>query len=177
MKVTFALVLSLLLLSFTFNYAYAQEPVIMEQVPPNGKVKVQLSWPEVLPDQLYNVDIRFLDPVTNQPLDTVSIGYDVVVSQNDDTVELYTDQSTRTGAARFEVVFPEDSTGPAQIKIAIISVTNVSASVQMHEVVSFDVQVLPEFSTLAVMIMAFSITTVLVLSRFKNSIKDILDFR
>ena len=171
MKVTFALVLSLLLLSLTFNYAYAQEPVIMEQVPPNGKVKVQLSWPEVLPDQLYNVDIRFLDPDTNQPLDNVSIGYDVAVSQNDDTIELYTDQNTSTGAARFEVVFPEGGTGPAQVVIAVTSMTNGSNSVQMHEVVSFDVQVVPEFSTLAVMVMAFSIVAVLVLSRCKTSIK------
>lgn len=44
----------------------------------------------------------------------------------------------------------------------------ISGSVNMEEVVSFNVQVVPEFATLAVMVMASSIATVLGLSRRKH---------
>ena len=59
----FTVVLLPLILS---NNAYAQEPMVMEQVTPTGKIKVQLTWPEVLPDQLYNIGIKFLDAKTDQ---------------------------------------------------------------------------------------------------------------
>jgi len=149
------------------NNAYAED-LVMEQITPNGKIKVQISWPEVLPDQLYNVGISFIDPDTDQLLDNVSITYDVVVLQYDAIIELYHNQNTNNGVATFEVVFPEDGTGPAQVIVAVTSIRNGSDSVQMDEEVSFDVQVVPEFATIAI-VMAFSIATVIALSRVSIS--------
>lgn len=100
---------TVLLLPLLFSgIAYAEEPIVMEQVTPNGKVKVQLTWPEVLPDELYNIEVRFLDPKTGQLLDNAHITYDVSVLQDHGPVEMYYDQSTNSGEATFEVVFPED---------------------------------------------------------------------
>lgn len=165
MKVKSALVLSLFFLSFTFNYAYAQEPVIMEQVTPNGKIKVQLSWPEVLPDQLFNIGLTFVDPKTNKPLDNVSIGYDVIVLQRNATIEKYDNQKTSTGFATFEVVFPVDGAGPAQVIIAVTSTTNGSDSVKMDEMVSFNVQVVPEFPAMVAIVMGISIMMIVVMAK------------
>lgn len=55
----------------------------------------------------------------------------------------------------------------AEVIVAVTSMTDNSGTVDMDETVSFNVQAVPEFATLAVMVMAFSITTVLVLSRIK----------
>jgi len=167
MKVTFALVLLLLLLSFTINYAYGQEPVIMEQVSDNGRVKVRLFWPEVLPDQLYNIELRFLNPQSNEPI-IDSIIYNIAVMQDEDSIEVYTNQRTEDGKALFEVVFPEDGTGPAQVIVVITGMGFGTTWTNMNERVVFNVQVVPEFSTLAVMVLSFSIATVLALSRFKT---------
>jgi predicted secreted protein with PEFG-CTERM motif len=45
--------------------------------------------------------------------------------------------------------------------------TDNSGTADMDETVSFNVQVVPEFATLAVMVMAISIAAVLVMSRLK----------
>ena len=45
--------------------------------------------------------------------------------------------------------------------------TDNSGTVDMDETVSFNMQVVPEFATLAVMVLALSITAVLALSRLK----------
>lgn len=99
-----------LLLLILSNNAYAEEPMVMEQVTPNGKIKVQITWPEVLPDQLYNIGIKFLDVKTGQLVDKVTITYDVIVLQQGATIEVYGDQNTSTGEGTFEVVFPSDGT-------------------------------------------------------------------
>lgn len=46
--------------------------------------------------------------------------------------------------------------------------TNNSGSIDMDETVSFNVQVVPEFSGMVTMVMAFSIVVVLALSRFET---------
>ncbi len=156
------------------NLAYAQEstvaqgPTVMEQITPNGKIKVQLLWPRIVPDELFIVGTKFLDQNTDQPMSNVTITYDVTVLQRNATIENYPDQSTSTGITTFEVEFPAGGYGSAQVIIVIKSIANGSNSVQMNEKVTFDTQVVPEFSGLAVMVMAFSIATVLTLSRFKR---------
>lgn len=166
-----AFLLTVLLLPLLFsNVAYAEEPMVMEQVTPNGKVKVQLSWPEVLPDQLYNIDVRFLDTKTGQLLDNARITYDVSVLQDHGPVEMYHDQSTNSGEATFEVVFPEDGAGPARVIVAVTSLTNDSGTVQMREEVSFNVHVVPEFGIFSAMIMVFAIGLLLISSRLRQTL-------
>ena len=165
--------LTLLFLSLLLsNNAYAEEPMVMEQVTPNGKIKVQLTWPEVLPGQLYNIGIKFLDANTDQLLDKVAITYDVIVLQQGATIEIYKKQNTSTGEATFEVVFPQDGAGSAEVIVAVTSMTDNSGTVDMDETVSFNVQVVPEFATLAVMVTGFSIAIVLAINRFKNQLRN-----
>ncbi len=170
-----ALFTTLLLLLIFANHAYAQEstesaqkPMVMEKVTPNGKIKVQLLWPRIVPDIIFIAGIKFLDPNTNQTISNATITYDVTVLQRNATIENYENQSTSTGITTFELEFPEGGYGSAQVIIVIRSIANGPNSVQMNEKVSFDTQVVPEFSTLAAMVMAFSIATVLALSRFKT---------
>lgn len=149
-----------------FSYAYA-EPMVMEQTIPNGMVKVELTWPEVFPEGVYNANIRFLDPDTDQVLDDVSIVYDVVVLKDDFIVELYAEETANNGNATFEVLFTEDLTGAAEVIIGIRSIDDGSGSMTIDEEVSFDVQVVPEFGMIALMIMGISIGVLLVFSKFK----------
>jgi len=121
------------------NNAYAQEPMVMKQTTPNGKVKVELNWGEVLPDVFYNIGVRFLDPSTDQPLVGVSIDYEVLVLQYEHVIESHHDKNTNSGTEHFEVLFPEDHTGPAQVIITIKTMNDGSGWVQMQEEVSFDV--------------------------------------
>ena len=58
----------------------------------------------------------------------------------------------------------------AEVIVAVTSMTDNSGTVDMDETVSFNVQVVPEFSTLAVMVMALSIVAVLGMSRFKTKL-------
>jgi predicted secreted protein with PEFG-CTERM motif len=155
-------------LSSMLANAYAQEPMVMEQVTPNGKVKVELTWPEVLPDQLYDIELLFLDPESNKPI-TGFIKYNLAVTQNEDFIEHYTDQITEDGGALFEVVFPEGGTGPAQVIVSITAMNSEAIANLNDMAVVFNVQVVPEFATMTVMIMAISIAAVLALSRFKTS--------
>ena len=170
MKVKSALALSSLLLPFTINYVYAQEPVIMEQVSDNGSVKVQLFWPEVLPDELYNIELRFLNPQSNEPI--TDLIYNVEVMQDEEPIEIYTDQHTADGRASFEVVFPEDGTGPAQVIVVVTGMG--SGTTNMDESVVFNVQVVPEFPALLAIVMALPLLVAVVLSRKMKSNKQIL---
>lgn len=150
-----------------FVNAYA-EPIVMEKITSNGMIKVQLIWPEVLPDELYDIQIKFLDPNTNEQLKDARISYEVLVLQHRFTVEHYESQITYTGDATFEVLFPEDSIGTAQVIITVNAINKGLGLVKINENVSFNVEVVPEFSTLTVMIMAISIGAVLVLNKFKT---------
>lgn len=85
-----ALIVVLLLSSFSNAYG----ETIMEQVIPSGKIKVQLAWPEVLPDKLYNAHVRFLEPDTDELLDKVTITYDAIILQHDGIIEEYIGEST-----------------------------------------------------------------------------------
>lgn len=170
MKIPFlsTILLSLLLLLILANHAYAEEPMVMEQVTPNGKVKVRLTWPEVLPDQLYNIGIKFLDANNGQVLNNASVTYDVIVRQQGATIEVYRNQNTSNGEATFEVVFPQDGTGPAEATVAVTSMTSTSGTVDMDETVSFNVQVVPEFPAMVAIVVAVSIMMIVVMARLSG---------
>jgi len=163
MRVAFLFILLFLLL-FTFNYAYAQEPIIMEQVTPNGMVKVQLFWPEVLPNQLYNIELRFLNPQTNEPI-TDLIVYNVAVTQNEELIEFYEEEYAEDGKALFEVFFPENGIGPAQVIVGIVTIDFGTTSTNINESVFFNVQVVPEFSALLSIVMVVALLTAVLLGR------------
>jgi len=168
MHIAFLLVSSLLLFSLALNHVYAQEPVAMEQVTPNGKVKVQLFWPEVLPDALYDIELRFLDTQTNEPITKFWIVYSVVVMQNNETIEVYGNQRADDGKASFEVVFPEEGTGAAQVIVVITAMGSGPTWANMKERVVFDVQVVPEFPAVLTIIIALPLLVVVLLGRKMN---------
>jgi len=43
------------------------------------------------------------------------VDYAIAVTQNGNLIELYAHQKTLTGEGEFEVVFPENATGPAEV--------------------------------------------------------------
>ncbi len=53
--------------------------------------------------------------------------------QQNATIEVYRNQNTSTGEATFEVVFPPDGAGSAQVIVAVTSTTSGSSSVAMDE--------------------------------------------
>ncbi|MFQ5920677.1 MAG: hypothetical protein ACE5JV_01510, partial [Nitrososphaerales archaeon] len=134
MRTGYALALSLLLpLVLGGAHAYAaEEPASMEQITSGGSVKVRLVWPEVLPGQLYNIELFFLDPESGEPV-AGTVLYDVEVTQQGHPIELYTDQRTDTGSSSFEVVFPADGTGSAEVAVAIIGMGSDPTPGETHE--------------------------------------------
>jgi hypothetical protein len=155
--------LSMLLLMLVNAYA---EPMVMEQVTPNGKIKVQIEWPEVLPDEIYDIRIQFLDSSTDQLLDGVYVVYDVLVLQDGNAIESYHNLQVQNGFQYFEVLFPEDRAGLAQVIVIIKGMNDGSGLVEMEEEVTFNVEVVPEFSMMALAAMTLSITAILALNRF-----------
>ncbi len=167
---TLLFVVSLLSLAFT-THAYAEQPMVMKQVTPSENFKVEIFWPQVHPDHLYNIAIVFLDPSTDQLLNGETISYSVVVLQKNATIEHYRNETTSSGSGSFQVAFPTGSVGPAQVTITILSDNPGSGPIPINQEVSFNVMVVPEFSTLSVMVLAFSVGAALALSRFKNLTK------
>lgn len=176
MKTALLLMLLFSLFSLALNHAYAQEPVGMEQVTPNGKVKVQLFWPEVLPDELYEVELRFLDPQTNEPITKFWFVYNVAVIQNNETIEVYTNERSDDGKGLFGVVFPVEGTGPAQVIVVITAMGSGPTWANVKERVVFDVQVVPEFPVLLTIIIALPLLAVVLLSRRMNYNMNITQF-
>ncbi len=163
-------VVSLLSLAFT-THAYAEQPMVMKQVTPSENFKIEIFWPQVHPDHLYNIAIVFLDPSTDQLLNGETISYSVVVLQKNATIENYRNETTSSGSGSFQVAFPTGSVGSAQVIITILSDNPGSGSIPINQEVSFNVMVVPEFSTLSAMVLAFSVGAALALSRFKNLTK------
>ena len=164
------LVLVIMTALIPFTSAFAEEPLIMEEVIPSGQVKIQIIWPEVLPDKLETVLIKFLDPETNELLEDVSINYNIAIVQNDSLIEFYEHFMTYDGQSGFGVVFPLDGVGPAEIIIEINSIADASNMVEINEEVTFNVEVVPEFATVAIIVMAFAFVTLLAIQRLKNTV-------
>jgi len=98
------------------------------------------------------------------------IVYRVAVVQRENLIELYDDEYTDIGYARPSVVFPEDGLGPAEVIVEIVSITTDSGTIQIDEELTFHVEVVPEFATLALIVMAIAFAGVLATLRFKNKI-------
>lgn len=149
--------------------AYAQEqgPMILEQLTPSERVLVKLEWPEVYPDEVYKFKVSFHDPQTGEWLDNISkLNYNVYVTQHDHPVETYKHNLTRDGTGEFEVFFPQDAEGPAEVTVELRLATDHDARVvRFNESVTFSVNVVPEFGTIAAMILAASIIPILLVSR------------
>ena len=153
-----------------FATVYAQEALVMEQVTSDGQIKVQLLWPEVEPDEIYGIRINFLDPNTDELLENVEINFVIAVTQHDSLIELYHDLHTEEGHTDFVVMFPEDGKGPAEVVIEVVSITTDSGTIQIDEEFTFNVEVVPEFATLALIVMAISFAGIIIALRVKNKI-------
>jgi len=158
-----SVLLTVFLLPLIFaNHAYAQEPIMMEQVTIDGSVKVRLVWPEVLPDEPNSFQVMFLDPASNEPITDI-VWYIVNVRHPayEDPIEHY-EGSVLHGKKSFTVLLPEDATGPVQVVVLVLGIADKRTG---YDVV-FNVHVVPEFSTV-IIVMSISIAAVLVSGRFK----------
>ena len=160
----------ILLFSISFVVAYGEEPLVMEQLTSDGQVKVQLLWPEVEPDEIYGIRVNFLDPNTYELLDDVQISYAISVTQQGSIIELYHDLHTDKGTMDFELMFPEDGKGPAEVVIEVVSITTDSGTIQIDEEFTFNVEVVPEFVTLVIVVMAIAFAGIIIALRAKNKI-------
>ena len=102
-----------------FSSAYAQEPLMIEQVSPSGKVLVKLEWPEVYPNDNYTFKVSFHDPETKILLDEIKISYNFFVVQNDRLVEFYEYITAEDGTGEFDVFFPKESKELATVVVKL----------------------------------------------------------
>lgn len=137
------LILVLAVFPLVFTLAYGEEATMMEETTPNEMVKVQLFWPEVLPHQLYEIPVKFVDPATGRLLDDVNIEYDLIVTHGDRTIEWYQLQVAK-GNTSFEVMFPGGG-GTAEVSITIRSMMGPDEGSEMHETVTFNVHMVSAF--------------------------------
>jgi len=142
--------LLLLLLLVPFGTAFAQEPIVLEQEPivleqltDDGSILVQLVWPEVGTDEIYDIEFSFLDPQTNEPITSI-IHYQFSAMQGETIIEIW-ENSTNTGVSSEEVLYPENMQGPTEIYIEILSITDDSGTIENYQEVMFSVTVVPEF--------------------------------
>jgi len=165
----------LVLLLVPFNNIFAEEPVFLEQITSDNLIKVQLFWPEVLPDERYDIKIKFLDPQTDSLIQDKLVTYDIFLKQGRHQIEHYNNLKTSTGEDEFVVIFPPQSEGPSKMTVTINSVLEEGKLIKINESLIFEVKVVPEFSTFAIAIMALSMISVLILSKkFKAFSKNTL---
>ena len=148
-----------------------QEALVMEQITSDGQVKVQLLWPEVEPNEIYGIYVNFLDPNTDELLENIEINFAIAVTQHGSLIESYEHLHTDKGNIDFEVMFPKDSKGPAKVVIKVVSITRDSSTIQIDEEFTFLVLVVPEFATLAIIVMAISFAGIIIALRVKNKIR------
>jgi len=98
------------------------------------------------------------------------IDYDVLVPQNDHTIEYYFHEETLAGMGEYEVLFPEGSEGPAEVSATINSIRTDEQIQKLHETVTFSVNVVPEFGVLVMMILVVSFIPILLISKSKIKI-------
>ena len=171
MKKIFAMLLSLILIS-SFSSVYAQEqitgPFLYEQLSPSGLVLVKLEWPEVYPDELNYFKVSFHYPETGELIDDVRFHYEVHVTQTNDEIESEKYLQTYDGTAEHEILFPEDSDGPAKVVVRLmVSLDEKAQVVNYHENVEFSVNVIPEFGVIAMIIFSIAFVPILLLSKSK----------
>lgn len=160
-KMKFALALGVILISSVFINAYAQEEFTMKQTTPNGKVQVELFWPEIKYDEIRQFSVIFRDPSTAEPLNNVA--FDLRIMQGQGIIEDYHDE-VANGVMVLEVLF--DNPGPATVDVNVKSV----GAKAINEKVAFSVTVVPEFPLMIAAIMSVSMALVIA-ARFNGSAK------
>ena len=95
-----------------FGVVYAQEPslmeqeaLVMEQITSDGQVKIQLLWPEVEPNEIYEIHVNFLDPNTDELFEDVQISFEIVVTQHGSLIESYEHLHTDKGNMDLKLCF------------------------------------------------------------------------
>ena len=167
MKKILAILLSVIIIS-SFSTAYAQEPMILEQLSPSGQVLVKLEWPEVYPHELSTFKVSFHHPETGELInDEVRFNFEMTVSQNDHKIEYYKYNLTTDGTAEFDVMFPEESQGPAKVIVGLKAASFTGMITKYFEDVEFSVNVVPEFGVIVAMIMIIAFIPILLLSKTK----------
>ena len=166
----------ILLGMFSNIYAENDDRIILEQVTSDQRVKVEVLWPEVLPHELYEIELVFVNPQTNKTISNI-ISFDVLIDQGEHIIESYQDLVTKDGKSHFLVQFPEDSNGPARLKVTINSILEEGKLVEINESLIFEVKVVPEFSFFAIFIMALSTMSILILTKFQRTFKKYYEFK
>ena len=165
MKSLFAIIASVLIFTL-MSSAFAQEPIILEQLSPSGKVLVKLEWPEVYPNEIYNFKVSFYDPNTGELLDDIRLNYNIIVIQDDHEVEIYEQNLATDGTGEFEVMFPQESEGPAEIIVELRAASDKGHTIKYEEEVKFSVNVVPEFGVIAA-ILAVAFVPIILFSKSK----------
>jgi len=164
MKSLFAIIVSVLIFT-SMSFAFA-EPILLEQLSPSEKILVKLEWPEVYPDEIYKFKVSFYDPNTGGLLDDIKLNYNILVSQHDHTVEVYEHNLATDGTGEFEVMFPKESEGPAEIVVELRAASDTGHTILYEEKVTFSVNVVPEFGVIAA-ILAVAFIPILLFSKNK----------
>ena len=166
MKKILAMLLSIIVVS-SFSSVYAQEPIILEQLSPSGQILVKLQWPEVYPHELNNFKVSFHDPETGDLLDEIRLNYNIYVMQYDHEVEHYIHNLTTDGTGDFEILFPEESQGLAEIVVELKASSDHGFATVYDEKVTFSVNVVPEFGVIAAIILSIAFVPILLVSKSK----------
>ncbi|MCH7647014.1 MAG: hypothetical protein IIA83_00185 [Thaumarchaeota archaeon] len=173
----FVIVFLTIIISVSSFNAYGQEPVemesepiVMEQVNLKVPIKVQLFWPEVLPDEIYDIQLSFLDPDTDELLDDKTITFDIIVNTKDMRIETYQLLNTTSGIHQFEVLFPEEHRDSVEVIINILRIDDGFEIKNINsEKITFSVKVVPEFGVVAAIILSMSLVPIIFLSKSKLS--------
>jgi predicted secreted protein with PEFG-CTERM motif len=125
----------------------------------NERVQVDLSWDPVTiePNKNTRFIFTFRNPNTGETLRNTS--YDFVIMQNG--IELYKKSANaQIGGDFADYMFLDENTGPTIIRFENIRGTDAATE--------FGITVVPEFGSLALVILCISISTCLVVSRLFN---------
>jgi len=144
------LALTPVLIISLFSNAYAEEPLMIEQLSPSGKVLLKLEWQEVYPNDNYTFKVFFHDPVTREILDELKISYNFSVMYNDHHVEFYEYILATDGTGEFDVSFPEESHGLATVVVKLKAANDRGHTISYSEDVIFSINLVPEFGIIPV---------------------------
>jgi len=152
--------------SLSSVFAQESEPIILEQLSPSGQVLVKLEWPEVYPHELYTLKVSFHDPNTGELLDNLRLNYNLAITQHDHPVELYEHNLSTDGTGYFEVFFPEDSEGLAEVIIELRLANDKAGNIYTYnEKVIFSVNVVPEFGLIMMVVLSIAFVPILLISK------------
>ena len=167
-KILAFMALSIIFVSFpNISAQEPTEPIILEQLISSGDVNVKLEWPEVYPHEISTFKVSFHDPVTDELIHTnTRFDYTILVKQNDHIIEEY-HEKTIEGGHDYQVMFPEDSQGPAEVTLIIQFIRTDYEVLRLDEELTFSVNVVPEFGVIAAIILSIAFIPILLLSKSK----------